>query len=629
MITRNALRSALISILILIPAVASPADETADYVRSHYSKFEYMIPMRDGVKLFTAVYVPSDSPDTTYPILMNRTPYSSGPYGADEYKESLGPSDGYAKRGFIFVYQDVRGQFMSEGKFINMRPHVEKKGPKQIDESTDTWDTIDWLVRNVPRNNGKVGMWGVSYPGFYASAGMIDSHPALAAVSPQAPIADWFFDDMHRNGAFNPQLSFTFFSSFGQPRDGRTTEWPEKRFDIGSNDAYRFFLETGSLRNLNERYLHGEVPFWNDIVGHPNYDEFWQSRNLLPHLDDIKAAVMVVGGWYDTEDLYGPLQTYRAVERLNPKIYNILVMGPWSHGGWSRSEGRSLGDADFGFSTSAYYLENIELPFFEAFLKGKGSPPEGDAHVFETGANRWRKFDQWPPRAVDRRDLYLRNDGDLSFEQPSTDGGADSYVSDPDKPVPYTSENTSRWAKNYMTEDQRFAARRPDVLVYESEPLGEDLTVAGPLTADLWVSTTGTDSDWIVKLIDVYPSREPGYSTATRDQDEEDLGNVQRLVRGGVIRGRFRESFETPEPFVPGEVTNVQFELRDVLHTFKRGHRIMVQVQSTWFPFIDRNPQTFVPNIFEASDEDFVAVTNTVHHSSQYPSKVIVGVLND
>ena len=621
------LRNLLVALIIAVLVLPAGADETADYVRSHYSKFEYMVPMRDGVELFTAVYVPNDATEATYPILMIRTPYSSGPYGADEYREYLGPTDVYAKKNFIFVYQDVRGKFMSGGEFVNMRPIVENKRGTAVDESTDTYDTIEWLVRNVPRNNGKVGLWGVSYPGFYASAGMIDSHPALKAVSPQAPIADWFFDDMHRNGAFNPQLSFMFFSSFGQPREGRTTEWPSKRFDMGSKDAYRFFLELGSLRTLNERYLKGEIPFWNDVVAHPDYDEFWQSRNILPRLDGIEAAVLVVGGWYDTEDLYGPLRTYEAVERMNPGIFNVLVMGPWSHGAWSRNEGRKLGEADFGFATSEYFLENIELPFFEYFLKGDGAPPRGEANMFETGANRWRRFDAWPPRNVDRRRLFLHPGGELGFDPPSADGGSDSFVSDPAKPVPYTAENTARWARDYMTEDQRFAARRPDVLVYESEPLEEDLTVAGPMMAELRVATTGTDADWIVKVIDVYPAREPGYTTEERDRDEEDLGNLQRLVRAGVIRGRFRESFETPEPFVPGEVTPVEFELYDVLHTFKRGHRIMVQIQSTWFPFIDRNPQKFVPNIFEAEDEDFVKAEHTVHHSEEHPSALTISVL--
>jgi hypothetical protein len=650
----NAVRSrslvpllALAALQVPAPAVAQAAaadeDPVAAYVRSHYTKREARIPMRDGVRLFTAIYTPNDAatgatPGATYPILMVRTPYGVDPYGAADYPDHLGPSDPYAEEGFIFVYQDVRGRFLSEGEFVNMRPAAD---PPQggANEATDTYDTVEWLLENVSGHNGKVGLWGISYPGFYASAGAIDSHPALAAVSPQAPIADWWFDDMHRHGAFNLQLAFSFFSTFGQPRPELTTEWP-KRLDPGTPDGYGFFLELGPLGNANERHLHGEVEFWNQTAAHPNYDEFWQSRNILPHLDGIGAAVMVVGGWFDTEDLYGPLATYRAIEGQNPGIWNVLVMGPWPHGGWSRGEGRSLGGADFGFATSEYYQEEVELPFFRHFLKGEGELRLPEALAFETGADRWRRFPAWPPPGLREATLYLREAGGLSFEPPAageagaTDdgepGGApafDEFVSDPAKPVPYTTEVTARWARDYMTEDQRFAARRPDVLVYESEPLEEDLTIAGPLTADLWVSTTGRDADWVVKVIDVFPEDEPEWVEERPDRPEEDLRGTQRLVRAEVMRGRFRESYEDPEPFEPGEPTRVAFELHDVLHTFRRGHRVMVQVQSTWFPFIDRNPQSWVENIFEADEDDFVKATHRVHRSPELPSAVRVGVL--
>ena len=653
---------ALVSFLVLGLAVPVPIraeeepskDATAVYIRSHYTKSEVRIPMRDGVELFTAVYAPNDAGvDAAYPILMTRTPYAVDPYGASEYPETLGPTEAYAEEGFIFVLQDVRGRFMSEGEFVNMRPH----GTDGITEATDTYDTIEWLLEHVEGHNGKVGLWGNSYPGFYASSGAIDSHPALAAVSPQAPIADWFWDDMHHHGAFILPLAFNFFSTFGQPRPEPTTEWP-KRFDHGTADGYGFFLDLGPLSNVNERYLHGEVEFWNRIVEHPNYDEFWRSRNILPHLRGIDAAVMVVGGLFDTEDLYGAFATYGAIEEQNPGIFNVLVMGPWPHGGWNRTEGRSLGEADFGFATSEYYQREVALPFFRHFLKGGPDPRLPEALVFETGADRWRRFDSWPPTRLEERTLYLRSGGGLAFEppedvessdpatRPKDDPGArgdasgpsgstegqraephDDFVSDPTKPVPYTMEITSRWARNYMTEDQRFAAWRPDVLAYESEPLEEDLTLAGPLTADLWVSTDRRAADWVVKVIDVFPEEEPKWVEERPDRGEEDLGGTQRLVRAEVMRGRFRESYEVPKPFEPGEITRVSFRLHGVLHTFRRGHRIMVQIQSTWFPFVDRNPQSWVENIFEAEEADFVSATHRVYRSPAHPSGVRIGVL--
>jgi uncharacterized protein len=626
-----------------LAAQAPDEDALAAYVRSHYTKREVMIPMRDGARLFTSIYSPNDAGvgGKTYPILLIRTPYSVAPYGADAYRERLGPSAEYAYEGFVFVSQDVRGKYMSEGEFVNMRPEIEdhrrRAGEEQaIDESTDAWDTIDWLVDNVEGNNGKVGLWGVSYPGFYASAGAADSHPALAAVSPQAPIADWFFDDFHRQGAFILPMAFNFFSSFGQPRPEPTTEGA-KHFDHGTPDGYSFFLGLGPLSNADERYFHGEVAFWNDIAAHPNYDEYWRSRNLLPHLEHVGAAVLVVGGWFDTEDLYGPLATYRAIERQNPNAVSCLVMGPWPHGGWHRTDGESLGGADFGFPTSEYFERQIELPFFRHYLKGEGDPHLAEATVFETGANRWRRFDSWPPAGRREASLYLREGGAsagaVSFEPPPANDGMDEafddYVSDPAKPVPYTTEVTNRWAREYMTEDQRFAAQRPDVLVYRSEPLDDDLTIAGPLTADLWVSTTGRDADWVVKVIDEYPVDEPGFHEEGRDAPENDLRGTQRLVRAEVFRGRFRESFETPKPFEPGEVTEVSYEMRDVFHTFRRGHRLMIQIQSSWFPFVDRNPQSWVENIFEATESDFVSATHRVYRSPEHPSRVEVGVLDE
>lgn len=600
--------------------------EEAEYVRANYTKYEYRIPMRDGAHLFTAVYVPNRLSEETFPILLHRTPYDVGPYGVDAYRDGLGRDIEWAREGFIFAFQDVRGRYLSEGEFVDMRPQIPEKGDTDTDESTDAWDTIDWLVKNVPRNSGKVGLWGTSYPGFYSSAGMIDSHPALVAVSPQAPIADWFIgDDMHRHGAFVLALTFNFFSEFGQARPEPTTEQAQE-FDHRTPDGYQFFLDMGPLPMADEKHLEGKIAFWDEVMQHPNYDEFWQSRNLLPHLKGVKAAVMTVGGWYDTEDLYGPLATYRAVEQQNPGIFNMLVMGPWSHGAWSR-KGRSLGTADFGFDTSAWYREQVELPFFRHFLKGGPRPALPEALVFETGANRWRTFDAWPPREAKREQIFLHPGGRLATVVP--EGGDplahDAYVSDPARPVPYTAGVALGWSREYMTEDQRFAARRPDVLVYQTEPLTENLTVAGPITADLWVSTSGEDTDWIVKVIDVWPGEVPNWD---EESGGPDPGGRQELVRAEVFRSRFRESYEHPKPMVPGEPTDVPFELRDILHTFKAGHRLMVQVQSTWFPYIDRNPGTWVPSIYEAKEEDFQAVTNRVYHAAPHASHLIVRILD-
>jgi putative CocE/NonD family hydrolase len=609
-----------------------PRDGVA-YVQARYEKSEHRVPMRDGVHLHTVVYRPRDR-SKTYPILLTRTTYRAGPYGEGKVRDTLGPSPRMMEAGYIFVYQDVRGRFMSEGEFVNVRPQQpDKRGPADVDESTDAYDTIEWLIRNIEGHNGKVGMWGISYPGFYSAAGMIDTHPALVAVSPQAPIADWFWDDMHRHGAFVLALAFRFFANADQPRPGPIEEWP-KRFDYRTPDGYQFYLDLGPLARANELHFDGKLRFWNDLVAHPNYDAFWKERNLLPHLRNIKAAVLTVGGWFDTEDLYGPLHVYRAVEENNPGISNALVMGPWSHGGWARTQGDALGQAQFGSKTSLTYQEQVELPFFEHHLKGAPAPELPEALVFETGANRWRAFDRWPPAERSLRRLYLHEQGALSFDPPSATASApgaapapidahDAFVSDPARPVPYTMEVTNGWAKEYMTEDQRFATWRPDVLVYRSEPLDEDLTVGGSLRAELFVSTSATDADWIVKIIDVHPD-----DIRHDDGGISQLGGYQMLVRGEAFRGRFRNSYEQPEPFVPGRVEKVSFELWDVLHTFRKGHRIMVHVQSTWFPFIDRNPQRYVPNIFEASASDFVPATHRVYRSAAHPSSIELGVID-
>ena len=619
--------SMMFMFIVIVCFTKSYAESRAEYIRANYTKFEYRIPMRDGARLFTAVYMPTDT-SKNYPVLMLRTPYSVGPYDADRYKSGLGPSEAYEKEGFIFVFQDVRGQFMSEGKFVNMTPHVPvKKGSGPVtNESTDTYDTIEWLLTHIKNHNGSVGIWGISYPGFFAQAGAIDSHPALKAVSPQAPVSNLWGDDSFHNGALYLTHNFRFFGGFGRKHEGLVTEMPERPKYLEPPDAYRFFLDIGSLKNVNPRYFHNEIEFWDEVIEHPNYDDYWKAKNIIPHLRNITAAVMMVGGWYDCEDLYGPLKSYRSIEDNNPGIHNVLVMGPWRHGGWAGSDGSSLGDAEFGFATSAYYNDHILLPFFRHFLIDPDSTytfPE--AMMFETGANRWRYFDAWPPQSCETQRLYLGSGGTLSFTKQSGGKDAyDSYISDPKKPVPFTSDLSARRRPRFMAEDQRFTANRPDVLVYQTEPLEEDLTLAGPLMVNFFVSTTGTDSDWIVKMVDVYPDSLPGY---TPNFDEHDIRGQQLLVRTEVLRGRFRESLEKPKPFKPGEITGISFELLDVLHTFKRGHRIMVHVQSSWFPMVDMNPQTFVPNIFKADEKDFVTVTNTVYRSKEYDSHIEVGVL--
>jgi putative CocE/NonD family hydrolase len=611
--------------LFLIPAAAFAQDRVpAQYVREHYTKQEHLVAMRDGAHLFTSVYVPKDT-SRKYPILMTRTPYSVGPYGKDQYRGSLGPTFAFDKEGYIFVFQDVRGCYKSEGQFVNMRPHQPKKACKcDIDESTDTYDTIDWLVKNVPNNNGRVGMWGISYPGFYSAAGMIDAHPALKAVSPQAPIADWFFDDFHHHGAFFLPHTFNFLVNFGQPRP-TPTKFSARRFDHGTPDGYQFFLDLGSLKNVNDRYFRDRVPFWNEMADHPNYDEFWQKRNLLPHLKKVAPAVMTVGGWFDAEDLYGALKIYRAVEKENPGIFNVLVMGPWRHGGWSDDTGDRLGSIHFGARTSEFYKKRMLLPFFEHHLKDKGQHGLPEAYVFETGRNRWRQFDHWPPQGVQKRSLYFHANDRLAFNPQAEDGDAhDEYVSDPNKPVPFTEATNIGMTVDYMTDDQRFAARRPDVLAYQTNVLQNDVTLAGPLLAELHVATSGTDSDWVVKLIDVFPNDAKDYPNMTPGKR---LAGYQMMVRSEVIRGRFRNSYERPEPFVANEPAKLKLELQDVLHTFAKGHRIMIQVQSTWFPLVDRNPQKYVPNIFLADDKDFTKATQRVFRSKKYPTRVDVNVL--
>ncbi len=593
-------------------------------VKEQYTKYEYRIPMRDGTRLFTAVYVPKNSA-WKYPILITRTPYSVAPYGVDKYRSHLGPSDRFAREGYIFVYQDVRGRWMSEGEFVNMRPHnPHKQSKNDIDESSDTYDTIDWLIKHVPNNNGKVGITGISYPGFYTAAGMIDAHPALEACSPQAPINDWFVgDDFHHNGALFLPHFFNFIANFGKPRPEPVKKFGYLPFDHDTPDGYDFFLRMGPLPNADKKYLKGQVAFWNELLKHPNYDEFWKARNLRPHLKNIKPAVMTVGGWFDAENLFGALQTYKNVEKNSPGIQNILVMGPWRHGGWSRGVGDHLGDIPFNAKTSRFFQESIELPFFEYHLKGKGEMKHPEAWVFETGANTWQRYDAWPPKEAKSFALNFHAKGKLAFGSPSEENAFDEYISDPAKPVPFHDKIDVGMAAEYMCGDNREASHRPDVLVYETDPLPHDLTLVGPIQVRLQVSTSGTDSDWIVKLIDRYPNDFPDPNP---NPTGVKMGGYQQLVRGDVMRGRFRNGYEKPEAFKPNEPAAVNFAMNDICHTFRTGHRVMVQVQSTWFPLVDRNPQTFV-NINTAKASDFQKATPRIYRSKEMPSRIEVLVL--
>ncbi len=601
-----------------------PPENSMAYIKEIYTKKEVYIPMRDGVRLFTSVYTPNDTTQL-HPILMNRTPYNAE-RSEDGFSFFLLAFIDYVREGYIFVFQDVRGKYMSEGEFEDVRPYIpDKKTNKDIDESSDTFDSMDWLIKNVPHNNGKIGILGTSYPGFYATMALPDAHPALKAVSPQAPVTDWFIgDDFHHNGAFFLLDAFNFYYGFGfglpRPEPTRSSaahfRWPVE-------DSYEFFMRLGPVKNIVELYFGDTIKFWNDAMAHPNYDDFWKARTPLPHLKNINPAVLTVGGWFDAEDLYGPLYTYGAIEKQNPSaISNRIVMGPWSHSQWNFGKAENMGNVHWGFNTSEHYRK-VELKFFNYYLKGKGDMDLPEATIFITGTNKWRGFDTWPPQNVVEKDLYFQPSGKLSFEQPVSINSYNEYVSDPMKPVPYTEDVHLRRTTQYMTDDQRFAARRPDVMVYQTDVLTEDITFTGPLYANLFVSTTGTGADYVVKLIDVFPDKMVDYP---KNKKKVPIGGYQMLVRGEVMRGRFRNSFEKPEPFKPNKVTEVSFELQDVAHTFKKGHRIMIQVQNSWFPLVDRNPQKFV-DIYHCNEEDFQKATHRIYHDKKYPSNVKVMVL--
>ena len=602
----------------------SKTEELRDYIKANYTKYEYMSPMRDGARLFVAVYVPKDS-SKQYPIWMMRTPYTVAPYGIDNYRDSLGPSEFFARDGYIFAYCDVRGRGKSEGKFEHVRPYIPDKTRRtQVDEASDTYDTIEFLLKTVPNHNGRVGMSGTSYPGFYSTMAALSGHPALKAVSPQAPVTEWFIgDDFRHNGTVFLAHAFNFFSGFGRPQPGEN-EVPGPRFDYGTPDGYDFFLRMGPLGNADREFFKGQIEWWRDFVSHDTYTDFWKARDPLPYLKNIKAAVMTVGGWFDAEDVYGPLHTYEAIGRQTSGAVNILVEGPWSHGQWNRDAGEHLGDVHFHQRTGDFFREHIEFPFFQHFLKDRGEEKLPGAYVFETGRDEWHSLDNWPPKNAVKKTFYFQSEGKLSPERPAASGEEfDEYVSDPTKPVPHISWTSTQMTYEYMTADQRFASSRTDVLVYQTEPLEDDVTVAGPLTASLYVSTTGTDSDWVVKLIDVYPGNYPDPDPNPRGAR---MGGYEQLVRGEPFRGKFRKSFEDPVPFEPGKPDKVEFQLPDVFHTFRRGHRIMVEVQSSWFPLVDRNPQKFM-KIDEARPSDFQKATERVYRSGKLASGITVGVM--
>jgi uncharacterized protein len=598
---------------------AQQGDADSIYMREHYDKFEYSIPMRDGIKLFTVVYVPKDK-SKQYPILLNRTCYNASGYS--DFKTYDHPSRYLVQDGYILVFQDVRGRYMSEGLFNNMTPNIpgnDPKNKKAIDESSDTWDSIDWMIKNIKGNNGRVGMYGISYPGFYTAAALPDAHPALKACSPQAPVADFFFDDFHHNGAYLQSYTAAF-PVFGKQKKELTKEdWFNdeiNRFYANPpKDGYNFHLGLGPLKNITKKYLHDNF-FWQQMVDHPNYDTFWQKRSILPHLNNVKPAVLTVGGWFDAEDLYGPLNIYKTIEKNNPAVKNTIIMGPWGHGDWAYEGGKSTHNhIYFGDSISTFFKKEVERPFFAYYLKDEGKNVLPEAYMFNTGTKKWQQFTEWPPKDIPPVKIYFGENGKLSINKPLDEKAVFEYVSDPAKPVPYTSqtEGLTFTPRRFMSDDQRHASRRPDVLVFETDTLTEDVTIAGEILAKLKVAMTGTDADFVVKLIDVYPDNHPNYEHNPKNIV---MGGYQQLVRHEVFRGRFRNSFEKPAPFTPNKITDVNVTLQDVLHTFKKGHKVMIQIHSTWFPYIDRNPQKYVENIYKADEKDFIKSTIKVYGSS-------------
>jgi hypothetical protein len=626
-------KTLLFTSLLLVAIAAAAQSPRSDSMRiaSRYTKLEEMITMRDGVKLFTAIYNPKDESEK-HPVLLLRTPYSCAPYGEGIAARFFTRGDSmYVNRNYIMVIQDVRGRFMSEGDFEDVRPFIPGKESMKgktrqttTDEASDTYDTIDWLMKHVKSNNGRVGVYGISYPGFYATMAAASNHPALKAVSPQAPVTDWFIgDDFHHNGVPFLMDAFDFFRGFGVPRPQPLKEYPPVP-ELKRNDNYSFFLNAGTFRELKEKYMGDSIRFFNDVSAHPNYDEWWKARDARKACVDLKPAMLVVGGLFDAEDCWGGWNLYKAIQKQSPSTNCKIVYGPWWHGGWARSAGRHLGNVWFEKLTSSWYQKNIELPFFEYHLKGKGSGDEiSEATVFFTGENEWKELDQWPPHYMSVTALYLHGNDQATFTRPVTEEGFDEYVSDPWKPVPYTEDVHSQRTREYMSEDQRFASRRPDVLVYQTEILTEEVTLAGPVMADLFVSLSTSDADFVVKLIDVFPE---DFNYPDSVKIDYPMGGYQMLVRGDIMRGRYRNSFSVPEPFTPGEITNIKFELPDVAHTFLKGHRIMIQIQSTWYPLADRNPQQFI-DAYQCTSDDLKKCEIKVYREADHPSRILLPVL--
>ena len=622
------IRRQILSVLFLLPFFVSAqnvATPDTAWIRSNYQKTETYITMRDGVKLFTSIYTPKDT-TVTYPVLMQRTPYSVAPYGADKYRTRMGPNASLLRDKYIFVYQDARGRYKSEGNFREMTPAIpNKKSNKDVDESSDTFDTIEWLLKNT-NNNGRVGQWGISFPGYYSSASLPDAHPALKAVSPQAPMSDEFIgDDCYHNGAFFLMDNFGFYSGFDGPKSADGVNY-QPFFKTNYNDAYQFFLDFGPLKKANTAaYFSDPKSVWRQVVAHPVYDAFWKSRNIKQHLKNVNPAVLVVGGWFDAEDLYGALKTYAAIEKQSPENNTRLVMGPWTHGGWAGPSWKSFANYQFGSDLNKFYQDEIETKFFNFYLKDKGTFDQPEVTVFETGSNEWKYYKTWPPKNSEPVPFYLAGDGKLSEKKPEIAKSSTEYDSDPAKPVPYTNVISARRNNEYMAEDQRFAAQRPDVLVFQTDSLANDLTLTGEIAANLFVSMTGTDADFIVKVIDVWPAGS-SLPAVQEGQRPIQMGGYQQMVRAEVFRGKFRNSFTIPEPFAKDKVEKVSFKLNEVAHTFKKGHKLMVQIQSTWFPLVDRNPQKFI-NIFEANEQDFQKSKITIHHDEKNSSNVVLPVL--
>jgi putative CocE/NonD family hydrolase len=608
------------------------------WIVNNYTKMERMIIMRDGIKLFTSIYVPMDDSED-HPILITRTPYSCAPYGEDKWKDYWNTYlREYMREGYIMVTQDVRGRWMSEGDFVNVRPFIQdKKTKKDIDEASDTYDAIEWLIKNVPHNNGRVGVFGISYPGFYSTMAAASNHPALIAVSPQAPVTNWFIgDDFHHNGAFFLMDAFGFYSAYGFGMGVphlKPTSVPSVSIDYPSHDNYKFYLETGPLPAFS-RLMGDSIGFWKDLYEHPDYDTWWKAHDARNATKNLKPAMLWVGGLFDAEDNWGAWNSYRAAEENNPgKEFNKLVMGPWYHVQWALSDGTHMGNVNFGSNTSLWYQQNMEIPFFNYFLKGTGNVSKiAEANIFMTGENTWRQFDQWPPAGKEDKVLYLQENGGLEWSQPQLLTSFSEYISDPAKPVPYTEDVHFNRTREYMTDDQRFAERRPDVLTFKTAILTEDVTVTGIVTADLRTAISSTDADFVVKLIDVFPDN-LSYNDVDIYTDKDPvlkypMEGYEMLVHAEVFRGRYRKSFENPEPFVPDKIERVRFDMGDVAHTFKKGHRIMVQIQSSWFPLVDRNPQKYV-NIYEAVESDFQKATIRIYHDKSNASNILLPVLKE